>query len=429
MDNNISRKTRIHEILKVLIASIFIFHACSSNDEYDMKNFKRISLEFPGKCEAWIPEQRPEGGQAISKDGKIYLAYSSPSYIYALNKDCQLIWGIEITSKNTFICEYESLTIGENDDIYVLSEDPSESNRISFLNSISPEGKLNWSLEFEGDCNINNPLAIGSDGTIYHLKEGYRNLYSISPGGTINWTVEFPGELSWNIIIGPEDTIYLNEISGIFYAVSKDGKIVFSINLFESNVNEGKEYVWRTYIGPDGMIYIISRFVDENNNENYYLIKLNQEGKIVWRISLESGDLGYIPLLIGPEGNIYVDVEIPYPTLYSYDQDGNIKWLLRKNEIFGYNIGVGLGPLNSEGNMYLSTSDNKTYVIDNTGGILNEMITGDYNFVLMDEKGNLYSFHSGKLSIFSSESEGYSKSGWPMEHHDPQNTNRWDGGS
>ncbi|MCX5858532.1 MAG: PQQ-binding-like beta-propeller repeat protein [Proteobacteria bacterium] len=409
-----------------LLLGFLLVGACSK--ECDPSSFRVERLDPPEKCSASIPNQH-FSGLAVSKEGNLYLT-SRETFsknegdsskllhcLYILNRDCQPQTGINI--KSDFMYEVNP-AIGENGDIYILSgENTKDEKTIPFLNSISSVGKLNWIVELENLWSTPS-LAIDSLGNIY--VNGGNNLFSVSGDGKIKWsrTFQYLGE---GIIAGPDDNLYVNESNGTVHKISQDGNVLWSVDLNDFSWEEGELLIKDMAMDKDGMIYL-QCFIRGDTGDGYhdhYLIKLNSQGDILWRVPVGFGTFNGppAPLLIGPE-TVYVQITPSLTdSLFAFNlNDGSLKWTLNQD---GWP-----GVIDKESNVYATTPQG-LMVIDSEGSITSVNNTNIMPW-LIDQDGFIY-YYKGPFKISYSESDGYYQSGWSMINHDPQNTNRWNGGS
>lgn len=428
------KKTILKLSIIFTLFGFLLFGACSK--ECDPGSFRVERLDPPEKCSASIPGQY-FGGLAVSKEGDLYLtsvetiaANEGDSSkllhcLYILDRDCKCKKGINI--KGDFIYTLNPM-IGENGDIYIFSgENTKDEKTKPFLNSISSSGELNWILELEKFRYGSSP-AIDINGNIY--VNGGTILYSVSITGNILWHLTFH-QLGDKLILGPGDTIYvyetdsadINENNGTLHKISADGKIVWSTNINDLSLEEGGIYIWDLAMDMDGMIYLhcFSRRNISHNYENHYLVKLNSQGDILWKILIGTGDFDGppAPLLIG-QGIVYVQIikDMTHLLFAFNTNDGSLKWTFDQE---GWP-----GVIDKDGNVYL-TSSQGLLAVDSLGEIKSVKSSKIMPW-LMDQDGFIY-YYFGPLKITYSESDGYYPSGWSMINHDPQNTNRWNGGS
>jgi len=418
MDKCQSRRRRLCSIYTIILM-FFCLNTCQSQSTSISKQ-----LEYPGKCEV-ISKNMIYSYGSINSNGKIFSfvftiigepytdSDSILSYVYAFNDDCNRknIYQIEdnYLASPVYLCN----AAGNNGEIYFVVGDR-EQNK-SYLFSISDDAKLNWKVTLDGN-NTCQGIALGNDDTIYiHLNN---SIFAVSAYGEIKWNLKnyiyedgpYVGKNDDIIIIYYQSDLKSSYISSI----SKEGLLKWSFK-FGNN-----ETPLIGAIGPSGNIYLSSR-VDNGNEVSTYLSSFNTNGELIWNVLLGNEYLGTIGFLIGEDETIYTAGQGKH--LIAIDSsDGSKKWTFEE-------IG-NVDFIDGEGNVYyLSDKEN---VFNKEGKLLSiiekpkdgvfhlwSLISGDY----------FINFSNTKIYVYNAIGKKYSKLAWSMRHHDPQNTNRWNGGS
>jgi hypothetical protein len=435
-------KVRFKKSMKIVYKTFLILF-CSFNFVNCQSDYVTKSLEYPGKCSVDLKIEGHLGYMPARKDGITYVCGDKPSgcgdeycwtgqnaTIYAINDDCEVEWKYD-TGIDDY-CIDGSLAIGEEGNIYFYL--------YGIFHSLSPKGKLNWTVQlgsFGGGGY--EQMAIGNDGTIY-VSLTY-NLFAISPAGETKWSM--PLERTEGPIIDSGNNV-------IIAYKDSDDKFRLSSLSTEGNLNWDydfgtKEFADRMVIGPSGNLYIISIVKNENIGNpdirwfggnvadgEIYMSSFHQSGDLNWRVKLGEGEAiwlnggGFITgLLIGKDETIYTDYyNLGLVAINCID--GSVKWQFKQPGTYAV-----LEFIDGQGNIYF-ISDSEEKIFDQNGNIISSyyaekgvrleqgsVVDGDYFF----------NVSGGGLRIYYLEGSGYSKSAWPMLFHDPQNTNRWNGGS
>ena len=417
MDRYFSNRTRLYTIYS-LILSITFFCNCQSSEF-----LQSTTLESPGQCK--LTSKGLFKGSLIGADGKAYVfVFSLTDYqssepdayfssIYAVDENCNFKKIYEIDERFN---GPECFAIGEDNNIYFVLGDINNNN--SFLYSLSTKGKVNWKVLLENGNNCEG-IAIGNDGTIYVQLE--RVLYSISQDKNIKWNISSFNSIQEGPLIGEGDNLfiaYLYEGEGHLSSISKEGEINWSFDF-------GNELPERGVVGPSGNIYITSSI--KGVAESLYLNSFNKEGNLNWKVLLGSGTVMEIitrgGILIDEDETIYISGVLKSIKAIN-SIDGSIKWNKEGNGILDF--------IDGQGNIYLLEYEGyKEKIFDKNGNVLSVIGPEDGIFSVWSLVNDNYFYNYDGLHnffIYQALGSGYSKSSWPMRYHDPQNTNRWNGG-
>jgi outer membrane protein assembly factor BamB len=160
----------------------------------------------------------------------------------------------------------------------------------SALRSITPSGSAGWSLSTTAES-LRVPV-VGADGTVYQAGRG--TLRAVSPSGTLLWTVSLTGDVS-QPSVAADGTLYVSTGPGVV-AIRPDSSIAWSYPWPKAN---GYATAGVT-IGRDGTVYAVS--------SPGRVIALDPAGNLLWDYQLP--DAGYQRPVLGPDGTLYVAVNI-----------------------------------------------------------------------------------------------------------------------
>ena len=143
----------------------------------------------------------------------------------------------------------------------------------STVYAINTDGSLKWKFDSKDSSSFDITTAIGSDGTIYALRNdnsGKGKLFAISPdNGTQKWTYELASGGTGSPIVGPQDEVYVVDLNGNVYAINNAGKedwvfkIAGYIKVSPALSSDNKVlYV----VTLDGTLYAIKLMIQSNQN-------------------------------------------------------------------------------------------------------------------------------------------------------------------
>ncbi len=262
------------------------------------------------------------------------------------------------------------------------------------LQSITPDGAVNWTVEFGG--HIDSSPLISADNHIYVChseQDGSRTLYlvKLDLNGNIIWKYDLgrinrwnKGTFSPNISIDGE-TIYVCGIDSSLIAINSNGNIDWKF-LKKQEVITGE-----VSISPDGeSIYVIT---NRNN-----LISINTFGEEIWSVKLDTtqtwvytmGDTTYTAIISPPtidtDGNIYLS---SHTKMISISPHGFIRWKNEQGTFISPTLhsGVSIGP---DGMIY-TTSGSSVFAFYYNGYLAWNRQTGLlFAKLVIDKSGNLY---------------------------------------
>jgi outer membrane protein assembly factor BamB len=81
---------------------------------------------------------------------------------------------------------------------------------------------LMW--KFKTGANINTPITIGADGTIYAGSDDC-HLYAINPDGSLQWSFKAENAVRSSPVLGSDGTIYVGSRDGFLYVLNPNGSL------------------------------------------------------------------------------------------------------------------------------------------------------------------------------------------------------------
>ncbi len=263
----------------------------------------------------------------IGSDGTLYLQEGylySPSpqgRIFAISLNGELKWSYPTGTGLT------SPVIGENGIIYAVG--------CNGVFAFYPDGTLKWKHEGDGFTG----LALGHDGSVIVIhrvshpdeEKRYMELISFHANGSKNWTYRFPDGVyyvgSINPIVDENGTIYLFDSSGKVYAITKDGKLKWTLqtNAYQGSLSldaDGTLYISATSsIYPDAEADIIT-------NGGLYAIHPN--GTLKWRYDgIDPTENS--PVIVGNDGLLYA----AGTEVHVLNKEGKLMWKITNEEDYG----------------------------------------------------------------------------------------------
>ncbi|MCL4479862.1 MAG: PQQ-binding-like beta-propeller repeat protein [Deltaproteobacteria bacterium] len=303
----------------------------------------------------------------VGADGTIYAGAlwpytsgaGSTACIYALYPTGGLKWSYTSSSANIIYPP----TIGADGTIYVAI---SSKNNGSYLYALNPtDGSVKWSTPIGSGVvgNLQTPLAIGPDGTIYTLgtstpvgsSSPYSCLYALNPtDGSVKWVFYGTGGLKYGPepAIGTDGTIYLANYQSL-YAINPNGSSKWT---FTSSVPIVPILTTPVIDSKKGMI-IIGR-----STELQALSITN--GALKWTYPpypYPSAFMVYSQLAIGADGMIYFGVSLGfyYPeNIFALTSAGGLNWSYTTSSDSAVNTTPAIG---ADGTVYFGTADGYVY--------------------------------------------------------------------
>ena len=194
-------------------------------------------------------------------------------------------------------------------------------NNYNQLNYTGSQTNTTYWTYTVGSSNTDSVVTVSSNGTIYvgtwngNSHDGA--LYAFSPNGTLLWKYTTYGGIKGAPTIGSDETIYVGSYWGVVYAINPDGTIKWKYNATESVIH-----------------YITN------------------------------------PIVIGPDGTIYVSISNLVPGFYAFNPDGTVKWTKKASGSITIDsngiIHCGGSAFNQDGTSSPETSTSETVGSDGT---------------------------------------------------------------
>lgn len=303
-------------------------------------------------------------------------------------------------------------------------------------------GKVEWALNITSEI-FSNPVIDPNGNIIVSARldlGGFQKLLSVTPEGTINWEVEFGGHIDSSPLISADNHIYVchseQSNSRNLYLVKLDlaGNIIWKYDL--SEYHKGTKGTFSPNISIDGKTIFISGAdsslfaINTNGNLKWKLstspefyngeLSISPNGESIYLVTNEnrlvsvdtSGVLNWsfyigTPSSVGWNGHNYHETSLSAPTIdsdgniYTYSNlgmhsispEGYLRWEYpMTNFSLDYNNGITIGPF---GGIFM-TSFPKIAVFNFDGSLRWEKSYWNQNRFILDRQGNSY------LGIFAS---------------------------
>jgi hypothetical protein len=323
---------------------------------------------------------------AVGGDGNVYI--ESNNGIEAINSNGTQKWSFDtrdphLPSDQMFYKYYLAPCIASNGNIYLVESrwtygmddfDPQLWVVVDWttrLLCLTPEGKLNWSVDttqWHDPTNLVSEPIIGLDGTVYTYGYWYwgdkpntmvGKVYAINPDGEVKWSQKLDFLTSYphpSFSVGIDGTIYVtlkprnppNE-SNKLYALNPNGTLKWS---FDQSLHE-TWFIGSPIIGQEH-IYIIESGAYQN------IHSINTDATLQWSRHV---DYILIDTAVGSDGTIYLDAW-KYPNesrLYALNPDGSLLWICgypaRRPNYHPMCIG-------DDGTIYVSDGNDSIYAIE-----------------------------------------------------------------
>jgi outer membrane protein assembly factor BamB len=164
----------------------------------------------------------------------------------------------------------------------------------SRLVAVDRDGKMLWTWgNSQIESQIDTPIAVGFDETLYAGSRLNQNFVALDAHGTLKWSFNARNQgFRSSPVIASDGTIYVITFEGLLYALTSDGAEKWRFQLPKA-VN-GEQHA-APVLGSDGTIYLLAE---------QRLIALSPERKLLWTLPVE-GTFGGSPALAN-DGTFYV---------------------------------------------------------------------------------------------------------------------------
>lgn len=380
----------------------------------------QISLSQQGEWISfkWAYHFGGEASVPAFYDETIYVTCSD-GYLYAITIDGSLKFKFRIEEKNALHFTCTSPSIGKDGSIYFGVTYIVDESVGGFLYAIRPDGSLKWKFSLfvnpqQIRCFIENPPAIGKDGTIYltvsgdelqyfpaiekRVPVGKGYLYALTPEGRLKWIFTVHDYVFTPPVIDKNGTIYFGAgiLEKYLFAVSPNGMLKWKLPV--------NDFIESLIVDEDGTLYFtcLDRFL--------YAVK---DGRLKWSYPKVSKVFA-----IGRNGEIYCDIFEKVDHFGAISRDGKLIWEI---EVFVPSSEV---TIDEDGKIYRGRARGLD-VLDPAGKGWHFPTDGFEKGVVFSPAGDIIAVGGEYIyMILYHKSSGLAKTPWPTFQHDFQRTGR-----
>ena len=262
---------RTNFIIHILILANFVVCAQEGIPSYGTKNADQAKIIIPSSFASLVL------GETIKEDKKRILLYS-------IDANGNIIWSKTLSAKDPLVIN-DALKTKNG---YVLAGENYVNNREALLLiDTDSTGNPNWVANFNEDGNEIEPYAIESTPSAYYIG-GFTKLATLSVNSFYNFSIEnqYPyllktskeGKKIWSKQIALNEQTIVGDIRDIAY--TKDNQLVFIANIYN----------------PKSKSKTLTNF----------LVKINEEGTVVWSKSIENKRMEWLKLKVDANNHIFV---------------------------------------------------------------------------------------------------------------------------
>jgi outer membrane protein assembly factor BamB len=245
---------------------------------------------------------------------------------------------------------YAAPCIADDGTIYVGSD-------AKKFDAVSPDGKVKWSLDTDGDADTGAAIAI--DGSVVFAAG--RTVYDVTPGGFVRWRFAAKRKVFGAPALGTTGRVFAGSQDHHVYALAPDGRLVWSVDL-------GADVDGAPAIDDHGSV-----FVGTDGDE---IVRLDpDDGRVVWRTNVG----GYVrgTLSVARNGDVLAGVYGPKPRAVRLLPGGQIRGDFPIQGTGARDFGVHGGALeDAMGTLVFGAQDDAVYAVDAHGRLLWRFSTG-----------------------------------------------------
>jgi outer membrane protein assembly factor BamB len=276
----------------------------------------------------------------------LYVASLGGTLTALARGDGSVRWSLELGDRM-----YSTPLVADDGSIYVGSD-------AKKFAAISPEGKIKWSLDTDGDAD--SGAAIAPDGAVVFAAG--RMVYAVTPAGYVRWRFTAKRKIFTAPAIGPQGRIFVGAQDHHVYALAPDGKTAWTLDL-GADVDGGPA------IDDHGAL-----FVGTDGDE---VVRIDpDDGRVVWRTNVG----GYVrgTLSIARNGDVLAGVYGPRPrAVRLHADDGTVRGEFPVQGTGARDFGVHGGALeDSAGTLVFGAQDDAVYAVDASGKLLWRFVAG-----------------------------------------------------
>ncbi len=288
-----------------------------------------------------------EAQVAASPDQQtLYVASLGGTLTALARNDGSVRWSLDLGDR-----VYSTPLVADDGVIYVGSD-------AKKFSAISPDGKVKWSLDTDGDAD--SGAALSPDGAV--IFAAGRMVYAVTPAGYVRWRFTAKRKVFTAPAVAPQGRIIVGSQDHHVYALAPDGRLSWSLDL-------GVDVDGAPAIDDHGGV-----FVGTDGDE---VVRLDlDDGHIVWRANVG----GYVrgTLSVARNGDVLAGVYGPRPRAVRLRaEDGGLRGDFPIQGTGARDFGVHGGALeDSAGTLVFGAQDNAVYAVDASGKLLWRFVAG-----------------------------------------------------
>jgi outer membrane protein assembly factor BamB len=224
------------------------------------------------------------------------------------------------------------------------------------LVAITPDGKVIWRLEVEGEADSGAVFA--KDGTVVFAAGSF--VHSVRRGGDLAWRYAAKGKVFTAPAITDDGLVIVGSQDHSVHAIGAGGALVWATDL-------GADVDGAAVIGDEGAIYV--------GTDRGEIVSLDGRGHIAWRTPV-GGFVRGAPS-VTRNGDVVTGTYGPVPRVVRLAPDGAIRGAFAIRGTGAKEFGIHGGPIeDAEGTLFFGAQDDAAYAIDTDGAVRWRFETG-----------------------------------------------------
>lgn len=176
---------------------------------------------------------------------------------------------------------------------------------------------------------IPETASLGEVGVQVVTNAGASNVVPISVSarsadGRVQWRMAVEGDYMLHAPgVGPDGTVYINDLHGRLYAVRADGALLWIVDTLRGRVGGGTE--GPVVVGDDGTVYVAANPL----GPEVELLAYSPNGDLLWSFTEPDAYTVAVGPAIGPDGNLYAvfhDQDRVSSGAVSFTPAGELRW-------------------------------------------------------------------------------------------------------